>query len=56
MNAPANELSAFLLEQYAAELSAYRAALDSFPEAEFNAAASATPQPGTPCTSPTGCA
>ena len=36
---PNNELSTFLSEQYAAELSAYRTALDSFPEAEFSAAA-----------------
>ena len=35
---PTNELSAFLAEQYAAELSAYRSALDSFPEAEFSRA------------------
>ncbi len=35
---PKNELSAFLSEQYAAELSAYRAVLDGFSEAEFGAA------------------
>ncbi|WP_161880289.1 DinB family protein [Deinococcus alpinitundrae] len=35
---PKNELSTFLAEQYTAELSAYRAVLDSFPEAEFSAA------------------